>query len=100
MRCRRAVEAAHVTALVVHGPFEGAARARRGLLEDQRDVLALEARAFVACGLGAPGFRRQVDQVADLARREALARIRGGLTQGVSWGFRDRKEWRVPLNAG
>jgi hypothetical protein len=45
-------EVSHVRPLVIGSHLEGAARARAGLLEDESDVLAHQARPFVAAVLG------------------------------------------------
>jgi len=49
-------------ALVERGDLEGAARARGGLLEDEREVLAPEPRLLVAAILGRLELRRELEQ--------------------------------------
>ena len=69
LRAARA-EVGDVSALVVRGDLEGHARARRGLLEDHRDVLAAHSRLLVAAVLGALQVTRQVEEVANLPGAE------------------------------
>jgi hypothetical protein len=57
------IEVGHVRALVVAGDLEGAARAGRGLLEDQADLLALEVLLLGARVLGALEIAREIEQV-------------------------------------
>ena len=65
-----------VGALVVGGDLERAARPRRVLLEDQRDLLADELLLLAPFALGRLQLGRQVDQVGDL-----LGRVVGQLHQ-------------------
>src|SRR4029450_1905564 len=57
-------------ALVVRGNLERAAGARRGLFEDQRDVLADELRLFVVAVLGSFQIPRECHEKADLRWRK------------------------------
>ncbi len=61
-----------VRALVVGGDLEGAARAGRGLLEDERDVLALEALFFLTLLLGRLQLLREFEKVENLFARIVL----------------------------
>jgi hypothetical protein len=61
------IDIGDVRALVVGGHLKGAAGARRGLLEDQCDVLALEVLALGTGVLGALEVTGQIEQVAQLA---------------------------------
>ena len=67
---RLRVEIGHVRALVVRGHLERAARARRGLLEDQADLLLAEVLLLSPVLLGRLEVGRQVEQVAELVGRE------------------------------
>ena len=59
-----------VRALVLRGDLERGAGPRRGLLEDQRDVLAGEARLLVAAVLGGLEVGGQLEQELQLLGRE------------------------------
>ncbi|KGW79196.1 hypothetical protein Y046_3834 [Burkholderia pseudomallei MSHR2990] len=65
---RSRIDVRDVRALIVCGDFERAARAGRGLLEDERDVLAQQARLLGAAVLRALEIPREVEQIAQLAR--------------------------------
>jgi hypothetical protein len=69
LRARR-VEVGDVRALVVGGDLEGRARARRGLLEDQRDRLAAQARDLVPGELGGLERGGEPEQLLELFRGE------------------------------
>ena len=69
LRALRA-EVGHVRALIVGGHLEGAARAGRALLEDQRDVLAHQVLCLGAVPLGRLQVFRQGQKVANLVRRK------------------------------
>ena len=64
------VEVGGEGALVVGGHLEGAARAGRGLLEDQRDVLAPQPGLLGAGVLGGLQLGGEVEQEAELLSRE------------------------------
>ena len=66
------IEVGDVRALVVAGDLERAARARRRLLEDQADFLAVEMLLLGARVLGALEIAREVEQVPELTRRVFL----------------------------
>ena len=66
----RRVEIRDVRALVEGGHLEGAARARGGLLEDEGDVLAAQAGHLRARDLGLLEVGRELQQEAQLRRRE------------------------------
>ena len=63
-------EVRDVGALVVGGDLERRARAGRGLLEDDRDVLALQARLLIPAVLRVLEVRGHVEEEADLGRGE------------------------------
>ncbi len=65
LRARR-VEVGHAHALVVGRDLERAARAGRGLLEDEAEVLAAQPRHLGAGVLGALEVPGQVEKEADL----------------------------------
>src|SRR4029450_10913720 len=71
---RDRIEIGHVRALVVGSHLEGAARACRGLLEDQADLLVEEALDLEAATLGGLEAGREVDQVANVIARVVLER--------------------------
>ena len=74
-------EVGHVRALVVRRDLERDARPGRGLLEDDRDVLAVQARLLVAAVLRPLQVAGQVEQEADLARREVQQRLEAAVPQ-------------------
>ena len=75
------VEVGHVRALVAAGHLEGAARARRGLLEDQADFLALEVLLLGARVLGALEVAGEVEQVLELLLRVVLHGEQGAVAK-------------------
>jgi len=66
------IEVGDVRALVVAGDFECAPRARRRLLEDEADFLVGEVFLLGARVLRALEIARQIEHVAELARRVVL----------------------------
>ena len=87
---RLRVEVGDVRALVVGGDLERAARARRGLLEDQADLLAPQALGLEAALLRGLEAGRQVEQVEDLLAAEVeeleeVAVAQGQRHRSSSW---------------
>ena len=96
-----------VRALVLRGHLEGGAGARRRLLEDQRDVLAGEARLLVAAVLGRLEVGGQPEQEpqllggeVELLEEAAVAKVErhgmllcsgGGRGDGQGWWWRCRR---------
>jgi hypothetical protein len=70
-----------VRALIVGGDLERAARARRVLLEDQRDLLARQAPLLAALALGGLQLGGEVEQVGDLGRGVVVERQQAASAQ-------------------
>ena len=81
------VEVRRGRALVGGGDLEGAAGARRGLLEDQRDVPAAQPLHLGARLLGRLELGGQVDQAAELLGGEVqlLEEVAAGEVDGAPW---------------
>ena len=80
LRARR-VEIGHLGALVVAGDLEGAARAGRGLLEDQADLLALEVLLLGARIFRALQVAGEIEQVLELLLGVVLHRQQRAVAQ-------------------
>src|SRR5438270_3824880 len=77
--CR--IEISDMSALIETGDLEGAARACRGLLENQDDLLALQMLLLRTRVLGPLQIASQIEQVKELALREVLNRKERAVAQ-------------------